>query len=213
MPDPAILDPALFALPEDKDDDFPPPHLILMKVAKPAVKTAGSRRCSSTDVKGKNKALTPGPSKGIKCGPALSSEEPEPKKRRGRAAGVVNYSNEDVDALLDIIEENLPTGGKGWNTVGSKFVVWAEENGRPARTAKSLEAKYKQVCDCHLFNVLANESLSILSSSRLQNQLVMVNVPLTLSAHTASRILSMRKLAHEILMTRRLQMWMQLTMM
>jgi hypothetical protein len=162
MPDPAVLDPALFALPEDKDDDFPPSHLILAKVAKPAVKTAGSRHRSSINVKGKNKAPTPGPSKGIKRrGPALSSEEPESKKRRGRTAGVVNYSNEDVDALLDIIEENLPTGGKGWNTVGSEFVVWAEENGRPARTAKSLEAKYKQVCDHHLFNMLTNEFLCL----------------------------------------------------
>lgn len=78
-------------------------------------------------MKGKNKAPTPGPSKGIKCGHALSSEEPEPKKRWGCTAGVVNYSNKDVDALLDIIKENLPTGGKGWNVVGSEFVVWPKK--------------------------------------------------------------------------------------
>lgn len=42
MSNPAVLDPALFALPEDKDDGFPPSHLILTKVAKPGVKTAGS---------------------------------------------------------------------------------------------------------------------------------------------------------------------------
>jgi hypothetical protein len=133
VPPAAVVDPTLFPLPEENDDDFPPPHVRLAKIAKPAVKTAGSRRPSSVDIKGKSKAVTPlaGSSKGIKRGAGTSVDEPEPKKKRGRAAGVVNYSTEDVDGLLDIVEEILPTGGKGWNTVSAEFSAWAEENGRP----------------------------------------------------------------------------------
>jgi hypothetical protein len=67
------------------------------------------------------------------------------KKRCGRAAGVVNYSSDDLDALLDILEETLPIGAKAWNAARDHFCAWAVENGRPVRTTKSLEAKYKQV--------------------------------------------------------------------
>ena len=67
------------------------------------------------------------------------------KKPRGRATGAHNYSSEDIDALFDILEEYLPLGGHAWNTAGDNFNTWAQENGRPSRTAKSLELKFKQV--------------------------------------------------------------------
>ena len=143
-----VIDPALqIPLPDDNDNDFPPPHQILTSVARPAIKVAGSRRVVNPDPKGKGKGreVTPLIRGSKRTSSQMPSEEPDAKRRRGRGPGIANYSNEDIDGLLDILEELLPTGGKGWNTAGDEFRVWAEENGRPVRTAKSLESKYKQV--------------------------------------------------------------------
>jgi hypothetical protein len=68
------------------------------------------------------------------------------KRQKGRAVGAPNYSVEDIEALLDILEVCLPMGAKGWNSIADEFCEWASENGCSARTAKSLELKYKQVC-------------------------------------------------------------------
>jgi len=143
-----VIDPTLqIPLPDDNDNDFPPPHQILTSVARPAIKVAGSRRVVNPDPKGKGKGreVTPLIRGSKQTSSQTPSEEPDAKRRRGRGPGIANYSNEDIDGLLDILEELLPTGGKGWNTAGDEFRVWAEENGRPVRTAKSLESKYKQV--------------------------------------------------------------------
>jgi len=59
--------------------------------------------------------------------------------------GAANYSSDDLDGLFDILEELLPLGGNAWNSASDEFNSWAEENGRPTRTAKSLELKFKQV--------------------------------------------------------------------
>ena len=141
----AVVDPTLVQLSDDNDEDFPPAHMILPKVAWPAVKVAGSRRTSAPDVTGKGKAEASVPLKGPKHGASTALEEPEAKKQCGWAAGVVNYSSDDLDALLDILEETLPIGAKAWNSAGEDFCALAIENGRPACTMKSLEAKYKQV--------------------------------------------------------------------
>ena len=77
-----------------------------------------------------------------------------PKKQRGRVVGAANYLPEDVDALLNILEEQLPLGGKGWLVAADSFFKWAEENGRPFRSAKSLELKFKQVC-CVTYTCIA----------------------------------------------------------
>ncbi|KAG6815925.1 hypothetical protein H0H93_008787 [Arthromyces matolae] len=139
-------DPARIPLPDDDDDDFPPVDRILAKVARPAVKVGGAR-VRTTDVKGKGKARAEGPSLKRKTPSTMGSEEPESKKpkRGGRSAGVANYTNEDVEGLLDIVEEYLPIGGNAWNSCADEFSEWARENGRPVRTAKSLEAKFKQL--------------------------------------------------------------------
>ncbi|EDR02255.1 uncharacterized protein LACBIDRAFT_332618 [Laccaria bicolor S238N-H82] len=139
------IDPALISLPNDGPDDFPPPSRILPRIAHPASKIAGSRR-PLTSAKGKQRAVDPIPVAGSskRKGSVMRVEEPDTKKRRGRGPGVANYSAEDVDALLDIIEDRLPIGGHAWNSAADEFAQWAEENSRPVRTAKSLEAKFKQ---------------------------------------------------------------------
>ncbi|KAF9642068.1 hypothetical protein BDM02DRAFT_3193972 [Thelephora ganbajun] len=64
---------------------------------------------------------------------------------RGRTRGAANYCPREVEVLLDLVEDELPVGAKGWNTVGTKFREWTITTGRPARTDRSLEAKYKQL--------------------------------------------------------------------
>ena len=117
----AVLDPALVQLPNDDDEDFPPVHMILPKIAQPATKIVGSRQKSILGVKGKGMAEASVPLKGTKHGASTASEEPEAKKRRGQAAGVVNYSSDDLDVLLDILEETLPISAKAWNAAGDHF--------------------------------------------------------------------------------------------
>lgn len=119
-------------------------------MARRTVKVAGARRLlsSSGGGNGKRRATSP-------LGHAVG------KKQRGRAAGAHNYSSEDVDALLDILEESLPLGGHAWNSAGDDFNIWAQENGRPSRTAKSLELKFKQV-KTHFFGFGSSESDFIL---------------------------------------------------
>lgn len=118
---------------KDSDDDLPPTHKILETVARRTVKVAGARRLTASQSgNGKRRAVSP---LGYAGG----------KKQRGRTSGAHNYSSEDIDALLDILEETLPLGGHAWNSAGDDFNTWAQENGRPSRTAKSLELKFKQV--------------------------------------------------------------------
>jgi len=127
-------------LPADNDNDFPPAHKLLEMVARPSGKVAGARRplpgkgkqgtmeppAASRGGKGKRKAASP-----LGCA--------DGKKQRGRTTGAHNYSSEDLDALFDILEGCLPLGGNAWNSASDEFNAWAEENGCPSRTAKSLE--------------------------------------------------------------------------
>jgi len=65
--------------------------------------------------------------------------------KRGRPHGAGNYMAEDVSALLDLVEKELPLGQWGWQTIHCQFTKWARLNCCPERALKSLETKYKQV--------------------------------------------------------------------
>ena len=114
-------------------------------MARRTVKVAGARRPLS-EAKGKEKvASTTSQSSNSKRRATSPLRHTVGKKQRGRATGAHNYSSEDLDALFDVLEECLPLGGHAWNSAGDEFNTWALENGRPSRTAKSLELKFKQV--------------------------------------------------------------------
>ncbi|KAG1828588.1 hypothetical protein DFJ58DRAFT_849021 [Suillus subalutaceus] len=51
----------------------------------------------------------------------------------------------DVNALLDMVQDELPLGQHGWQTVHLKYSQWAKVNHRPSRKITSLETKYKQL--------------------------------------------------------------------
>ncbi|KAF9043916.1 hypothetical protein BJ165DRAFT_1528500 [Panaeolus papilionaceus] len=131
---------------DDEDDEVPHPREILRSVARPAPKVAGSRRSSpppSSKSKGKQKAINNVSSTLKRKAKALVGREA--KKFKGRSTGSPNFSAEDIDALLEIAEEKLPLGGKGWESAADEYTDWAELNSRPVRTAKSLELKFKQL--------------------------------------------------------------------
>ena len=141
-------------MPADNDNDFPPAHKILETVAHRSVKVAGARRPLS-ESKGKakqgsiNLAVTSQSGKGKRKATSPLGHA-DGKKQRGCTTGAHNYSSEDLDALFNILEECLPLGGHAWNSAGDEFNTWAQENGRPSQTAKSLELKFKQV-RIHIF--------------------------------------------------------------
>jgi hypothetical protein len=63
----------------------------------------------------------------------------------GRTRGASNYRDREVEVLLDIAEDLLPVGGKGWAAVGIRFREWAAATSSTARADRSLEMKFKQV--------------------------------------------------------------------
>ena len=73
------------------------------------------------------------------------ADRSQPRGGRGRAHGAINYRPKEVQTLLDLIEDELPVGAKGWKVIGSRFRDWAVTAGYPARVDRSLELKFKQV--------------------------------------------------------------------
>lgn len=118
------------------------------RIARPALKVGGSRR-ANPDPKGKGKQVVregaPGKTSSKRKASAQAAGAPETKKAKGRVAGTANYTTEDIFGLLAILSERLPIGGRAWNSCADEYNIWAEDNDRPVRTSKSLEAKYKQV--------------------------------------------------------------------
>ncbi|KAK2461365.1 hypothetical protein APHAL10511_006589, partial [Amanita phalloides] len=135
------VNPVDIPLPAPSDDKFPPPHVLASEIAHPATKTTGSHHAPSSKMKGNlhNPPVTGKQKRHI------NNQPPPVKKQRGCISGAANYSSADIDALFDLIEEHLPLGGQGWNSVGDAFNSWSQENGCPSRTPKSLELKFKQI--------------------------------------------------------------------
>jgi hypothetical protein len=78
----------------------------------------------------------------------------EPPQRRGRPNGSGNFADQDLKTLLMLIEAELPLGNRGWQAVHSRYTKYADTKGRPRRTAKSLENKFRQVCFIYIFDLV-----------------------------------------------------------
>jgi hypothetical protein len=89
--------------------------------------------CSTTSAAQKKRSATSIPSSEL------------PPKKRGHMHGTLNYSPDDMEALLDILEDYLPLGVNAWSACADMFNKWAVDSDRPIQTAKSLELKFKQV--------------------------------------------------------------------
>lgn len=104
----------------------------------PAVKVAGSRRKKSATQVVKKIGKGKKPMDGTNGGPVVQA-------RRGRPAGAANFSEADTWALLDATANEKPIGERGWRVIHAAYNEYAKRHGRPLRTAKSLENKFKQV--------------------------------------------------------------------
>jgi hypothetical protein len=139
------VNPLLLPLPgNDEDDaDFTNPLTIARaRGYSPAHKAAGSRQKS----KGKQRADGPVDTSSQKHKHNVGVEEDVKPVKRGCPYGSGNYSQDDLKALLDLAENELPLGQKGWQAIHAKYVKWARKHNRPERALKSLETKFKQVC-------------------------------------------------------------------
>lgn len=97
-----------------------------------AAKIGGSRRPSAADSKGKGKMrAVDAPPKAQKRKAAQLKDHNKKKPHGGCEKGAANYSEEDIDALHDILERIQPIGGKAWGNVEEEFASWAELNDRP----------------------------------------------------------------------------------
>ncbi len=83
------------------------------------------------------------PPRGSRKRKLSDDEDDEDTSKRGRPKGAGNYTSEDVSALLDAMEKELPLGMKGYQAVHRQFTRWARLNSRPERTVKSLETKFQ----------------------------------------------------------------------
>lgn len=147
--------PANIPLPESLDRDLRDPLVIAeARGYTPAIKTGGVRRKASRANKGKGKdkenTNLDSADRPQKHARAIEDDEDGTRAKRGRPNGSNNYSTADVKVLLDLVEDELPLGQKGWQLIHSKFTQWATRNGRPHHKAASLETKFKQV-SCTLF--------------------------------------------------------------
>ena len=77
--------------------------------------------------------------------PIQPEQQVRQDKRRGRRHGAMNYTTDEVNTFLDLIDKELPVGGKGWAVVGARFRDTAQTNGFPQRSDQSLKVKFGQV--------------------------------------------------------------------
>ncbi|KAJ8588986.1 hypothetical protein M405DRAFT_881852 [Rhizopogon salebrosus TDB-379] len=143
-----VIDPVLIPLPDTSDKDLIHPSAIADACGYiPAAKTAGSRRKvkAATDKgKGKENLGYVNPRKRSRED-ATADDDDTMRTRRGRPNGSNNYSSLDKKILLNMVEEELPLGQRGWQAIYLKFSQWAKANGRPERKVTSLETKFKQL--------------------------------------------------------------------
>jgi hypothetical protein len=136
------IDPTLVPLPNTADDNISNPLAIAKSRGYSAAeKVAGKRRKNGKQRADDVDELSSRKRKHI----ADADDDIKPSKK-GRPQGSGNYSQDDLKALLDLTEAELPLGQRGWKVIHVKFVQWARKHKRPERALKSLETKFKQVC-------------------------------------------------------------------
>ncbi|KAJ7256410.1 hypothetical protein C8J57DRAFT_1650910 [Mycena rebaudengoi] len=119
-------------LPDSDDGNLTDPTTIAhARGLRPAKKVAGARRKTKETKEKKGK----GKEKAKKRRYVVDSgdDSDEPVAKRGRPSGSGNYSKEDQKVLLDLIEEELPLGHKGWAVIEAMFNDYARKAGRPER--------------------------------------------------------------------------------
>ncbi|KAJ7653533.1 hypothetical protein DFH06DRAFT_1133697 [Mycena polygramma] len=132
---PALIDPALLPRPDNDDLALSDPETVAKdRGLKRAHKVGGARQKDKK--RGKKR---------IRSDDDHSDDDTEapPAKRPGRPKGSANFSTQDVNKALDIIQKLCPMGQKGWKKVARRYNSYARDASRPERDDKSLAAKFK----------------------------------------------------------------------
>ena len=66
--------------------------------------------------------------------------------RGGRAPGSQTYNDQDIEALLDIVQELRPLGADQWQNVADRYNRGAASRERAQRDADSLRKKFNGLC-------------------------------------------------------------------
>lgn len=204
------IDPELISLPDDDDDDdlTNGPTVARALGYAPTKKVAGSRhKDKQPTIEGSIRGKGKGKERAGRADELTSRKRKQPadfdddtrSTKRGRPQGAGNYSQEDLKALLDATQAELPLGQRGWQNIHAKFTKWARKHGRPDRALKSLETKFKQVCIVFLLQEPAD--IKYCSLLRRPSLPATVYARLMLNAHTKSKILSMNVQGRAISMT------------
>ena len=61
----------------------------------------------------------------------------------GRTKGATNYTAEEIDTLLEMVEEVVPVGKAGWETVQARYALFAKRAGWVERDVEALRNKFR----------------------------------------------------------------------
>lgn len=78
----------------------------------------------------------------------------------GRQPGTANYWEDDLKALLDLVEVDLPIRQSMWQRITDSFNEWVRRNGSPAQTQKPLKTNFEAVSDLLSFVVRYTDTLT-----------------------------------------------------
>jgi hypothetical protein len=105
--------------------------------------TAKSSACVSSTRRADKARAPPEPSPAPEEPTAPSSDEGEPvSPAKGRQPGAANYSEDDVQHLVDCVREILPTGTTAWKALSDMYNETIEG---PKRGPEALEKKFRSV--------------------------------------------------------------------
>lgn len=75
------------------------------------------------------------------------NQEQEKKKKKKTRTGSPNYSDEDIEKLLDIVAECEPIGNNDWCLVAARFNEYATDNEKATRDTESVKCKFDRLAN------------------------------------------------------------------
>lgn len=154
------IDPTLVLLPDGNDTDLKDAATIMMaKGRKATMKVAGHRASKKPYQHPSHSACGPAPlkkksswkskamilSETIIANSNVHDDDESQQGKPGRPLRRPNFTDNDKQELLQLVENTVPLGQISWKSIGRQFNEWAKHNCRPERLYKSLETKFKNV--------------------------------------------------------------------
>jgi len=125
----------------------PPPPKLLPEVPAKKAKAATTPKAAAAAAAAAQAAPPPEPDHKAAAAPAADGTPPAAPapKKKGRTVGAGNYTLEDLQFLVGILEEVPPIGSPSWEDIAQRFNTLAKAAGRPVRDADALHKKYMKM--------------------------------------------------------------------